>query len=375
MHASHWQAHCQQQCIALGLPFISQEVEFDRSSNIEEGARIARYQVFSSLLTNEDCLLLAHHQDDQAETVLLQLFRGAGIEGLAAMSELGQLDDAALARPLLTYTREQIHHYALEHGLNWVEDESNNASQYSRNFLRQELLPLLAQRWQGITSTLVRAAQHCKQAQSNLEALALLDCPALITKQNVLDIEPISTLSRERLANVLRSWLKQNQVQAPSTLTFQRLIEEVIAASPDAMPLVSWSDIQVRRYRNNLYLEKKQLTQLSEVISWNQFPEPLIGKDNSFFLTAIKSQQGLKIPLHARIEVRFRIGGEVFNWRGQTKKLKKLTQEWGIPPWLRDKIPLIYINDVLAVVVGYAISDAFFTDSDAWLIAMENKNY
>lgn len=373
VHAELWQAHCKQQCAELGLAFESQEVAFDKSCNIEEGARTARYQVFSSLLTNKDCLLLAHHQDDQAETVLLQLFRGAGIQGLSAMSELSQLGGADLARPLLSYTRDQLHQYALDQGLKWVEDESNQSSQYARNFLRNELMPSIAQRWSGVSNALARAAQHCKQAQSNLEALALIDCPALSTKPNILDIEQITALSKDRIVNVLRLWLKQNQVQAPSSASFLRLIDEIIAADADAMPLVSWSDIEIRRYRNKLYLQKKHQVQVPQTISWEQFPGPLTDQTNAVYLTAIKAQQGLKVPQQAQIEVRFRIGGEVFTWHGQTKKLKKLVQEWGVPPWLRNKVPLIYINNELAAVVGYAVSDAFYSNSEGWLISMANN--
>ncbi|MFI4963015.1 MAG: tRNA lysidine(34) synthetase TilS [Legionellales bacterium] len=361
-NAPSWQNHCVQVCAGLGLPFSAYSVECNQSSNLEENARTARYAVFSSLLKEQDVLVLAHHQDDQAETVLLQLFRGAGVDGLAAMAELSQLGCATLARPLLTCTRQQLEHYAVLHGLKWIEDESNQDSYYSRNYLRQQVMPLLAKQWPGVVNTIARAADNCQQAKAHLDALAILDCPELSCAGPSLSIEPLNTLNFERQSNVLRVWLKKNQVQAPSAATFKRLIHEVLLSNQDAMPLVSWNAIQVRRYQKQLYLDKTKPIALPSCIDWEEFPNPLMRKKYALHLSVIDAQQGLTIPKAATIQVRFRQGGEEIKWHGQTKQLKKLFQEWAIPPWQRDRLPLIYINNLLAVVVGYAISDDFYSE-------------
>nr|WP_284498321.1 tRNA lysidine(34) synthetase TilS [Legionella maioricensis] len=369
-NAEYWQKHCEQFCLNSGIDFISHAVEFDRSANIEEGARIARYTVFSSLLTTQDCLILAHHRDDQAETVLLQLFRGAGVDGLAAMSDLSTWGVGTLARPLLSYSREQLEHYAASHQLKWIEDESNQEISYSRNYLRHQIMPLLLKKWPGVVGNIARTALHCQQAKANLDELAIHDDQELLTATNSLFIEPLKKLSIERITNVLRVWLKKNQVQLPSTLTFQRLIHEVLFASSDAAPVVSWNEIQVRRYQQYLYLDKKKVISLPHCIEWTEFPLPLVLTEYNFSLMAKKVNQGLIVPQNAKVEIKFRRGGEQFYWHGQTKQLKKLFQEWGVPPWLRDTIPLIYINDQFAAVVGYAVSDLFFThnSSDSWLL-------
>ena len=366
-NAPAWQAHCQQQCLALGIDFVTRTVAFDHSANIEEAARIARYAVFSSLLKPRDALILAHHRDDQAETLLLQLFRGAGVDGLAGMTESSPFEKGTLLRPFLPYSRKQLEHYAVSHALTWVEDESNQDSRYSRNYLRQEVMPLLVAKWPGVVGNLVRTAIHCQQAKTNLETLALLDCPELTVSANVLSIEPLKNLPFERISNILRLWLKQNQIQQPSTKTFQRLIHEVILSKLDAMPEVSWGDVLVRRYQNTLYLERKSASTLPMCSEWTAFPAPLV-LPNHVTLSAIKANAGLHVPEGAKVEVRFRQGGEHFIWRGQTKQLKKLMQEWGIAPWLRHRVPLIYIDNQLAAVVGYAVSDAFFVKADAWFI-------
>ncbi|KTD44726.1 tRNA lysidine(34) synthetase TilS [Legionella parisiensis] len=420
-NASCWQLHCQQFCQNLGIPLITQGVQFDRSANIEEGARIARYAVFSSLLAEEDCLLLGHHLNDQAETVLLQLFRGSGVDGLAAMPDFGQLALGKIARPFLTHSREELEHYAAFHQLSWIEDESNEDIGYSRNYLRQQIMPLLKRKWPGVIGNIARTALHCQQAKRNLDMLAAQDMASEENLEkltgNSLLITPLKALGRDRIANVLRVWLKNNKIQLPSTVTFWRLIDEVIFASPDAVPLVSWGEVTVRRYQKHLYLDNRNANNLTSYIrplsklaakrdilgdsecrtaaytkshedqstistkqicsavefhkrsiEWSAFPLPLVIPNSSINLLAKKDNQGLVIPAGAKIFVQFRQGGEEFFLHGQTKRLKKLFQEWGVPPWLRERIPLIYFNDKLAAVVGYAMSDLFFIEEcpDAW---------
>ena len=362
-NSQSWQDHCEQICLQSGIHFIARSVEFARSANIEEEARIARYGVFSSLLNADDCLILAHHRDDQAETLLLQLFRGTGVDGLAAMLELNSFSSAILARPFLSVFRKQLEHYADEHELKWIEDESNQDIKYSRNFLRHEIMPLLMEKWPGVVGNITRTAAHCQQAKVNLDELAIQDSPELVAPKISINIESLKTLNFERIANVLRVWLKKNKIQLPSTMTFQRLIHEVILASPDATPVVSWDNIQVHRYQQSLFLVRKKGTHLSSSIEWINFPLPLIAKEYDIHLIAEQANQGLLIPPDAKVFVKYRQGGEIFCWHGQTKQLKKLFQEWKIPPWLRESIPLIYINEQLAAVVGYAVSDLFYSDT------------
>ncbi|MFI4918527.1 MAG: tRNA lysidine(34) synthetase TilS [Legionellales bacterium] len=370
MNAPLWQNHCAQFCVQVGVDFIAQAVEFDRLANVEEGARIARYGVFSSMLTAHDCLILAHHLNDQAETVLLQLFRGAGVDGLAAMAEFSDLASGSLARPLLTHFRADLEHYAAGHQLHWIEDESNADVRFSRNYLRQQVMPLLIEKWPGVVAAVARTATHCRQAKANLDNLAIIDEQTWSLPINTLSMEPLKALNDDRIANTLRYWLKKNQVQLPSTAILHCLIHEVIRASSDATPVVSWDKVQVRRYQQQLYLDRKKSTDLQQCIDWTAFPQPLNIIAASMVVCAQQANHGLFVPEGAKIQIKFRQGGEVLKWHGQTKKLKKLVQEWAIPPWLREQIPLLYINDQLAAVIGYAVSDAFFSPhaSNAWLI-------
>ncbi len=376
MHVNHgisvnafsWEKHCADFCQNNGINYISRSVEFDRSANIEEGARNARYGVFSSFLSNNECLLLGHHLDDQAETVLLQLFRGAGVDGLAAMTESSSLGAGTVCRPFLSISRQDIEHYAIAHQLNWINDESNQDIHYSRNYLRHQVVPLIAAKWPGVIGNIARTAGHCQQASSNLDELALLDCSELNT--SALFVGSIKLLNLDRVTNILRAWLKRNEVRLPSSKTLQRIIHEVIFADEDANPLVSWSTIHIRRYQSYLYLDRNPDVPPPLSIDWVDFPNPLKLKHMGTVLTAHKEDEGLKIPCGTIVTVQFRQGGESFVWHGQTKQLKKLMQQWGVPPWCRDKTPLIYINGQLAAVVGYAVSDLFFVKnaSDTWFI-------
>lgn len=394
MHSLHWQRDCERFCQHLGINLITQTVHFDRSANLEERARIARYEVFSSLMTEQDCLVLGHHLDDQAETLLLQLFRGAGIDGLAAMTEFGHLELGKIARPFLHHSRKQLEHYAVLQQLTWSEDESNQDINYSRNYLRHQIMPLLRKKWPGVEGNIARTATHCQQAKKNLDALATYDvsCPKIKSLEenrtcttfrglpavngqqtsikNSLFIGLLKGLEFERVSNILRVWLRNNHVQLPATATFHRLIDEVILANASAIPEVSWGEIIIRRYQEHLYLDRKNIDNFpGGMVQWSEFPSPLILQDTGISLLAKKAKQGLVIPKGAQISVRFRQGGEKFYWHGQTKNLKKLLQEWGVPPWLRERIPLVYFNEQLAAVIGYAVSDLFFTKGslDTWL--------
>ncbi len=369
-NALRWQSHCQTFTKQLGVRLTIKSVDFGRLANIEEEARKARYKAFATELESEDCLILGHHLDDQAETLLLQLFRGAGVDGLSAMPAQKEFAGASLLRPFLEYSRQTLENYAKAHHLEWINDESNQNMDFSRNYLRLKILPEIDSRWPDVAKNLVRTTKHCQQAQSNLEALAKLDCPSLNRPTSVLPLASLCDLETGRLSNVIRFWFKLNQVKVPDTKTFNCFIKELIQVREDASPKIIWKGNCVRRYQQNLYLTKVEEPVLFKPLIWSDFPRTLsiagLGQ-----LNVIKANHGLLVPELSQIEIRFRQGGELFCWHGQQKQLKKLFQEWKVPPWLRDRIPLLYINDQLALVVGYAISDYFYGETTAKFEAFE----
>ena len=364
-NADTWERHCQDICQSYNIPLIIRKVFVDSSANVEEEARKARYGVFLSVMTKNDCLLLAHHRDDQAETLLLQLFRGAGLAGLSAMAAVKKIAEATLIRPLLHCSRNTLEAYAHAHQLSWINDESNSDSVYSRNFLRHEVIPLVQTRWPGVLANLARTASHCFDAQLQLAELAEIDYPGSNDVPNTLSIARLGELSYLRMNNILRNWLKKNSVRFPDTGTFNRLIPEVIFASPDANPELVWDNYCIRRHQQTLYLLTAQKDMPGTIIKWQDFPNPLGIADLPGFLVVKSSEKGIVIPPDSTIEVRFRQGGESIVLRNQTKSLKKLFQEWKIPAWLRDRTPLMYVDGQLAAVIGYAVSDNFYQTSRA----------
>lgn len=360
-NADAWLAHCQTICDEHGIPLSTHHVVLTQPNNIEEQARIARLTVFKTLVQEHDALVLGHHCDDQAETLLLQLFRGAGVDGLAAMPAVKSFYKGELVRPLLRHSRSLLETYARMHQLSWIEDESNQDCGYSRNYLRHEVMPILRARWPNVVTNLARTATHCQQAKMNLSMLATLDNGNIAPKERTLSISSLPVEHHARCVNMLRVWLTNNQIQLPSTQTFNRLIAEIVMASEDAVPCVEWGDVSIRRYQQTLYICKlSEHAHYPSHLEWPFFPATLQWGDAHESVQATPTHKGLFVPPGSRISVRTRQGGERFCWHGQTKTLKKLLQQWHVPPWLRDTLPLIYINDELAAVTGYAINDKHY---------------
>lgn len=352
VNADLWQSACASFCERLAIPFFCQKVDFDRSANVEEGARSARYEVFASQLQAGEALLLAHHADDQAETLLLQLFRGAGITGLAAMPEITAFAAGTLVRPLLNYSRKDLEKYAESKALTWVEDESNMDERYSRNYLRHALFPIIEQKWPAVVHNLNRSAKHCQDALSNLEALASLDLAVAADGNKVLSMDSMRRLPKPRLINLLRYWFKKNQIVAPSTLMMRRIYEEFFESKIDANPQIAFERLCLRRYQEKLYLTEKDVPNLPQSTSLSDAKE--LSKLNSLLgynVQALIEKSGFPLLADRKTEIRFRQGGEILFWHGQHKDLKKLLQEWKILPWMRNRMPLLYVDGVLVAVL------------------------
>jgi tRNA(Ile)-lysidine synthase len=362
MQADNWQGFCQVTCERLGVPFQVKHVNCRQISNQEAVARAARYQVFDECVGEKDALLLAHHQSDQAETLLLNLMRGAGIDGLCGMWQERQRHHYPIFRPFLTCSREKLEAYAHKHHLNWVEDESNQDISYTRNYIRHEILPRLQQRWPQAKKNLAKVTTHAQATERNLYELACMDYPLLTMNPTELDFSSLQgsiALSSARLANLVWFWLKQHGVAPLNQKMVQRVMEELVLRKRSSGLKVTFLNHEVRSHQKKLYLRIHTQHEKKYGI-WTDFPSTYSLPDGLGYLVVEKSNEGLSVPANAQIEVRFRCGGEQFDWHRQTKSLKKLWQAWHVPAWERAETPLIYINGKLAVVVGWAVSDLFY---------------
>jgi tRNA(Ile)-lysidine synthase len=338
-NADHWAQQCRQWSDAAGFPFHLHMIAIDISGGVslEEAARELRYQKFAETMQENDLLLTAHHQDDQAETILLQLLRGAGPKGLAAMPVMKSFARGFHGRPLLGFTRAELLAHAEARQLAWVEDESNADVKMTRNFIRHDVMSLLKTRWPNVESVLSRSAAHCAEAQVLLEEMAsekLLQISG--SKPDTLSVTKLLELSEAWQRLLLRAWIEQHGFSLPDTNKILSIQSSVLRAAQDRMPCVTWQGAEVRRHRDDLHIMQPQ-------------QQPL----------TLPSVEGLTTDIGTLI-VRFRIDGETVTIGNRGKvALKNLFQEWGVPVWERSTIPLIFCGDKLVQVPGYFIDPTF----------------
>lgn len=355
-----WIEHCERICQLYAVPIRIVPVNAHPSpgESPEAAARQARYEALRQLVGQDACLLTAHHQDDQAETLLLQLLRGAGPAGLAAMPQITRFGTGWHARPLLSFTRAELEAYARDHRLSWIVDSSNRELCYDRNFIRHRVVPVIKERWPSCVQTIARAATHQGAANSLMEELAGIDLSATGGgRPDTLSARAVRTLSLQRQFNVLRAWITGRGLPLPTHRQLIRIRKDVVYGRWDSTPCVHWTGAEVRRYRDDLYA----MAPLSEhdprqVVRWNP-KQPLRLANLGIELNAAQiNSMGLTLMGDLRyVNVRFRTGGERCKPQGSRhhRSLKKLFQEAGVPPWERERIPLIYAGDRLVAVAGF----------------------
>ncbi len=346
--ASRWVEHCRSVCAQLGVPIYVMDVKIDPQdpAGPEGAARNARYAAFRSLMKTGDCLVSAHHQDDQAETVLLRLLRGSGVGGLAAMRATSEFPPGILWRPLLRHSRADLRRYAETHKLPWVEDPHNLDPRYSRSYLRSDVFPRLNQRWPQAVELLARTAEHCADAVELLDEAAQRDLKRAKQAQG-LSVRELLRLPQARRNNLLRFWAAHGGFELPPFDALQRLEKEVLRARPDATPVLAWSDTELRRFRDTVYLMPRlPPPPKSVVLEWdgrNDLELP----PGCGVLRVLKPAR-TELPL----QVVFPKGGERLKPAGSryTRTLRNLFQEEAIPSWVRERLPLIQLESELVAV-------------------------
>ncbi len=365
--ADDWAIQAQQTAEHYGITCIIKKVTVAKTASLESAAREARYQAFQSVLTTGDVLLLAHHQNDQAETLLLRLIRGSGVRGLAAMQAVGIVPFQSLNipcwRPLLTVKRQTIMHYAQQHGLQWIEDDSNTNTLFNRNYLRHQIIPLLQQRWPSVNQQLADTSQRMREADELLQELAAIDYQQAQLAESTLNIEVLSKLTAARRNNLLRYWLQQLQLPLPDYADLMRVWSEVCLAQPDAEPLLAWRGVEIRRYQQQLFAMTPLVAFNHALeIPWLDKSQPLLLPSGES-LSPIQAFTGINAIMwqNGQVSIRYRQGGEKIQPVGRYHhhELKKLLQVQGVPTWQRQRIPLLYINQQLAAVLGYWIAQEF----------------
>jgi len=355
-----WQENCKNICTTWGIPLSIKHAQIDTSlgKSLEESARDARYKLLSELIEAKHSLVTAHHKNDLAETVLLQLLRGSGPAGLSAMSTEQNLSVGKHLRPLLNFSRTDLLEYAQHHSLMWIEDASNASLDFDRNYLRKEIMPKLLGRWPSALQTISRAANLQVDAMSCLRELATLDMQAAKTNNSkILNLKPLQNLRHERLNNVLRGWIQDHAMRVPSKKLLSHIVTDIVYKKDmQSSPVQTWADGEVRRYHDQLYLmEPLSAHDPSQKYQW-KIDQPLYIESLKLKICFTDLHRLVSLPAGVEeLTVRFRSGGERLKPFGTKhhRSLKNLFQEADVPPWERDRIPLLYYENQLISVIGY----------------------
>jgi len=360
--ADRWSTHCEAACAALGVELTVIRVKVAATgAGPEAAAREARHAAFASALASDEVLALAHHSDDQAETFLLRALRASGPDGLTAMRRWRTFGRGRLWRPLLDIDRDALLAYAHAHGLAWIEDPSNADTAFDRNFLRTRVMPLLRERWPHVSEALARSAALCEQADALLDdedAQALanvgLSDPRCLSRMGLL------ALPESRRARVLRRWIDALGLPALPANGIERIEREILDARDDAEPVFQWHGTVVRAWRDLLFADVARAPLPADWhAEWDgRAPLVLPGGD----VLALDGTADFDTPLR----VHARQGGERLMRAGRSHShaLKQVLQELGIPPWERERLPLLSDGAGELLAAGDLVHSARF---DAWL--------
>ncbi|MFE8149127.1 tRNA lysidine(34) synthetase TilS [Brenneria goodwinii] len=357
--ADSWAEHCRRQCRQWQVPFAELTVTVDaQNGGVEAAAREARYRALNTHLLDDEILLTAQHLDDQSETFLLALKRGSGPAGLSAMAARTTLGNHTLLRPLLGFSRQQLEKYARCHRLSWIEDDSNQDERFDRNFLRRKILPQLTERWSHFPTAVARSAQLCAEQEQLLDELLADSLQDLCQPDGSLSIEGLLPFNPVRRFALLRRWLAERGAQMPARDQLQRLWHEVAVSRQDADPVLRLNQRQIRRFRQHLYVLPLMQSLKACVLTWTPPFTPLTLPDGAGVLSLTDDGMRVRRPnAEEQVSIRFCAGGRVhMAGRAGGRSMKKLWQELGVPPWLRDRTPLVFYNDQLITALGWFVT-------------------
>ena len=363
--ADAWATHCERTCNALAIPLavVRVSVAGDAGDGPEAAARNARHAAFNDAVLDGEVLALAHHRDDQAETFLLRALRASGPDGLAAMRPWRRVGRGWLWRPLLDLPRAQLLAYAREHDLRWIEDPGNVDTGFDRNFLRHRVMPLLRERWPHVDAAFARSAALSDEAVDLLDAG---DMPALAGARrddpHVLDAMMLSRLPTARRARVLRRWIAELGLPPLPAEGIARIEHELLPAAADRVAGFAWHGALVRRWRDLLHADWQRAPLPADWTRPWDGREPVRLPDGGMLALAGAGHFDASLLLGVRQ------GGEriTLPGRGHSHALKHVLQELGVPPWRRERLPLLSSAQGELLAAGDVVYSAHF---DAWLRA------
>ncbi len=358
-NADHWAEACAAFAGSRGVPLAVERVTVDRNhpAGLEAAARVARHAAL--VRCGADFVALAHHRDDQAETVLLQALRGTGVKGLSAMAVARPAGATVWLRPLLDERREALLAYANQAGLDWVEDESNDLIAFDRNFLRHEVMPVLERRFPQYRESLARLARHAAAAGDLLEALAREDA-ARITEAGALSAAGLERLDAARRANVLRHFLAAHGLAMPGEARLAEMARQLAGARDDARVLLRHGGRSLVRHRGWVAIQELPGDAAGWEVAWRGERVVSLGEGRGVVRFAEAAGEGIALERVAGGRWHFapRAGGERIRLRegGPSRTLKNLLQEHAVPVWRRHRLPLLFEGERLVWVPGIGVA-------------------
>jgi len=359
--ALEWERHCARFCARFGLDLHTKRITVQptQGQGLEAMARQLRYGAVESVLGEGQVFLTAHHREDQAETVLLNLMRSSGVDGLAGMPRTRPLGAGLLARPLLGFPMHSLREYLQSRDIAWLEDPSNKELVQDRNFLRHQVVPLLESRWPDVTGRLARSAEFCRQASQALAQVANQRVTACAVHPQVMSVSALLD-DDVGFGLLLRQWLKRNDAPPLPASRLEELHNQLREASPDSKVSCSWSGWRIRRHSDCLWLGREFVETMPEPGPWNASGALDLGP-----VAGRLEICGTRDRPPGQLQVRYRVGGEKIQLgaSGQHRLVKDLLRERGVPPWLRTAVPLLYDEQKLLAVADLALERGF----RAWL--------
>lgn len=370
-NAQCWQQHCLSLCNELGIEIVVKSVQLqDQGLGLEASARLARYAAIAEEVTPQELVLVGQHQNDQVETFFLQLLRGAGPAGLSGMAEYSVNEfGTQLLRPFLTFSREQLHQYAMKNGWRWIEDESNQNNDFDRNYLRNDIIPALKTRWQSGHIAITRSISHIQEQQQLINECVAEKLEPLLVADQQIDIAGLTSHSYTWQKHIIKYWIAQKGAQQPSEKVLARILQDCISARDDAQPKVTWGTWQCCRFAANLYL-LPQRQDLHGVVIPYQLGQTLELPENTGQYRVVSADSDNKdgstlfVRPDAALEIRFGGFTQRFKPAGEkhSKPLNQWFKQWQIPPWERVRTPLLFADGEL-VAVGERVNYTSLDDN------------
>lgn len=326
-NAQTWQDFCANTAESLSVYFTFEQFHLLGESNLEDKARKARYGAFERLMNETSCLVTGHHMDDQVETFMLNLMRGAGLDGLSSMPEIKSFGNGFHGRPFLSIGKEELTEYAISNGLQWVEDESNKDSVYDRNFIRNEVVPLLKTRWKNASTSICNSVEHVQKAKEYIDKKV----ETFDTESDVVSISSLQTFNQYEQVQIVRKWVVNHIGQSASQNMLNTIFNEIIPARDDAKMKWEQKHYFITRYNGQLHFVKKE--------------------KKDYNIAELLKTAGFDLEPN-NVVVRNRVKGATIKQGAIHKDVKKLFSEMKVPTWLREDMPFIYHNDELISVGG-----------------------